>query len=57
MATTVNVTIAIGGVDNDREHSNDRALHYLGRMTEALFETQMRRAALRIGTQQSLFPH
>jgi hypothetical protein len=33
------------------------ALNYLGRMTEALFETQMRRAAQRIGTQQVLFPH
>jgi hypothetical protein len=33
------------------------ALHYLSRVTEALFETQMRRAAQRIGTQQLLFPH
>lgn len=32
------------------------ALHYLSRITDALFETQMRRAALRIGTQQLLFP-
>jgi hypothetical protein len=32
------------------------AMHYLGRITEALFETQMRRAARRIGTQQLLFP-
>jgi hypothetical protein len=32
------------------------ALHYLGRMTEALFETQMRRAAQRIGSQQLRFP-
>ncbi len=33
------------------------ALHHLARMTDALFETQMRRAALRIGSQQLLFPH
>jgi hypothetical protein len=33
------------------------ALHYLSRITDALFETRMRRAAQRIGTQQLLFPH
>jgi len=33
------------------------ALHYLSRITDALFETQMCRAARRIGSQQLLFPH
>lgn len=52
----VNVVVAIGGVMMTGSTPMTAALHYLGRITDALFETQMRRAALRIGTQQLLFP-
>jgi hypothetical protein len=33
------------------------ALKYLGLVTEQVFEWQMRRAAIRIGARQHLFPH
>jgi len=32
------------------------ALRYLGRLTEQLFESQMRRAAVRISARADLFP-
>jgi len=33
------------------------ALNYLSRITNAIFERQMRRAAMRISARQHLFPH
>jgi hypothetical protein len=33
------------------------ALKYLGRMTDRLFETQMRRAARKISARLAIFPH
>jgi len=33
------------------------ALEFLGRLTDQLFERQMRRAALKISARADLFPH
>ena len=45
----------IGAVDE--EPPMIAALEFLGRLTDQLFEAQMRRAARRIGARAQLFPH